>query len=104
MQFNHGIKHEALIVKSVYGKFKRGINWRKFKNEKKNKKGGCYNCGTKGHLQNNVTRINKIEKTNSRFFTSSHIKQNKTSCDYYCILFLQFVRMHGLFILKLHNI
>jgi hypothetical protein len=77
VQFNHGIIHEALIVKGVFGKFK---------NEKKNKKGACYNCGTKGHLQNNVTRINKIEIKNSRFFTSTHIKQNKTSCDY-CIYF-----------------
>jgi hypothetical protein len=76
VQFNHGIKHESLIVKGVSGKFKMGIDWRKFKNEKKSKKGACYNCGTKGHLQSNVTKINKIEKTKSRFFTSSHIKQN----------------------------
>ncbi len=76
MQFDHGIKHETLIVKVVFRKFRKGINWGKFKNEKKNKKGACYNCGTKDHLQNNVTIINKIETTNSRFFTSNHIKQN----------------------------
>jgi hypothetical protein len=38
MQFNHNINHEKLIVKSVFGEFKRGVNWRKFKNEKQKKK------------------------------------------------------------------
>jgi hypothetical protein len=39
MQFNHGTKHEALIVKDVYGTFKRVVNWRKFKKKKQKKKG-----------------------------------------------------------------
>ncbi len=50
MQFNHGIKHETLIVKGVFGEFKRGVNWRKFKNEKQKKKWTCYNCDIKGHF------------------------------------------------------
>ncbi len=40
MQFNYGTKHEALIVKAIYGKFKRVVNWwRKFKKKKQKKKG-----------------------------------------------------------------
>ncbi len=41
MQFNHSTKHETLIVKGVFGKFK---------NEKQKNKGACYSCGTKSHF------------------------------------------------------
>jgi hypothetical protein len=34
MQFNHGTRHETLTIKGVYGKFKRVVDWRKFKNGK----------------------------------------------------------------------
>jgi hypothetical protein len=34
VQFNYGTRHKGLISKDVYWKFKRVINWRKFKNEK----------------------------------------------------------------------
>jgi hypothetical protein len=50
MQFNHGTKHGALIVNNVSRKFKRVVDWRKFKNEKKMKNNACYNYGTKGHF------------------------------------------------------
>jgi hypothetical protein len=36
MQYNHGTK---LILKSVYGKFQRVVDWRKFKKKKQKKKG-----------------------------------------------------------------
>jgi hypothetical protein len=35
-------KQDALIVKGVYGKFKRVVDKRKLKNEKLKKKGNCY--------------------------------------------------------------
>ncbi len=50
VQFNHGPKHDALIIKHVFGKLKKVVNWKKFKNEKQKKKGTCYNCGTKRHF------------------------------------------------------
>jgi hypothetical protein len=50
LNFNHGTKHETLIAKGVSRKFKKGVNWRKFKNEKQKKTRVCYNCGTKGHF------------------------------------------------------
>jgi hypothetical protein len=34
LQSNHGIKQKALIVKGVFGKFKRIVDWKKFKNGK----------------------------------------------------------------------
>jgi hypothetical protein len=43
-------KNDALIIKGVFGKFKKFVNWKKFKNEKYKKKGACYNCDTKGHF------------------------------------------------------
>jgi hypothetical protein len=50
VQFNHGPKHDALTIKRVFGKLKSIIDRRKFKNEKKKKKGTCYNCCTKGYF------------------------------------------------------
>jgi hypothetical protein len=34
VQFNHGTKHETLIVKMCFWEVQKGVNWRKFKNEK----------------------------------------------------------------------
>jgi hypothetical protein len=36
--FNHGIRQETLLFKGVSRKFKRGVDWKKFKNEKLKKK------------------------------------------------------------------
>jgi hypothetical protein len=47
VQFNHCTRHETLIDKGVFGKFKRVVKWRKFNNKKK---GACYNCGFKSHF------------------------------------------------------
>ncbi len=69
VQFNHGTKHEGLIAKGLNWKFKRVVNWKKFKNEKYKKKGNCYNCDTKGHFaKTNVTSRNKMRRTNSKVF------------------------------------
>jgi hypothetical protein len=68
VQFNHSTRHKGLIGKGVYWKFKRVVNWRKFKNEKYKKKGDCYNCGTKAILQKKVTSRNKMRVTNSKVF------------------------------------
>jgi len=68
IQFNYGIKHETLIVKGVFGEFKRGVDWRKFKNEKKRKNELITIVTLKVILQKNITRINKIRRTNSKVF------------------------------------
>ncbi len=47
VQFKHGTRHGTLIDKGVFGKFKRVVDWRKFKNKKK---GACYSCGFKSHF------------------------------------------------------
>jgi hypothetical protein len=41
---------KKLDVKNDFGKFKRGVNWRKFENEKLKKKGAYYNYGIRNHL------------------------------------------------------
>jgi ribosomal protein S14 len=69
MQFNHDTRHKGLIGKGVYWKFKRVVNWKKFKNEKYKKKEDCYNCGTNGHFaKTNVTSRNKMRRTNLKVF------------------------------------
>ncbi len=40
---------QALIANSVFGKFKKVVNY-KFKNEKQKKKVTCYNYVAKGHF------------------------------------------------------
>jgi hypothetical protein len=45
---------KKLDVTNVFGKFKRGVNWRKFKNEKLKKKGYYYNYGIRGYLRKNA--------------------------------------------------
>ncbi len=50
MLFNHGTRHEALIANNVSRKFKKVVNYKKFKNEKQKKKVTCYNYVTKGHI------------------------------------------------------
>jgi hypothetical protein len=50
MLFNHGTRHEALIANNVSGKFKKVVNYKKFKNEKQKKKVTSYNYVTKGHF------------------------------------------------------
>jgi hypothetical protein len=63
MLFNHGTRHEALIANSVFGKFKKVVNYKKFKNEKQKKK-----VSPKAILQENVLKRNKIRRTNSKVF------------------------------------
>jgi hypothetical protein len=41
---------QALIANSVFGKFKKVVNYKKFKNEKQKKKVTCYNYVAKGHF------------------------------------------------------
>jgi len=74
MQYNHGTK---LILKSVYGKFQRVVDWRKFKKKRsKRRKELDTIVAPRAILQENVIRINKILKTNLISSQSSHNKQN----------------------------
>jgi cytoplasmic iron level regulating protein YaaA (DUF328/UPF0246 family) len=59
------------MTKCVFKKFKRVINWKKFKNESKRKKKTFYNCDTKGHFVKKChqNKINLEEQT-QRFFTN----------------------------------
>jgi len=101
VHFDHGLRHETLIDKGVFGKFKMVVDWRKFKNKKK---GACYNCGFKSHFCKKMSQEKtRLKEQIQRFFTSSHNNQNGIFGDY-LKLFLQFVGMHGLLILELHNI
>jgi hypothetical protein len=68
MLFNHDTKHEALIVKDVSGKFKRGVDLKRFKNEKQKRKELAIIVASKAILQKNVTRRNKIGRTNFKVF------------------------------------
>ncbi len=53
---NHGTKLETLARKNVFGKFERGVNFKKFSTI----------VALKVILQKNVTRKNKIGRTNSK--------------------------------------
>ncbi len=99
MQFNHGIKHETLIVKGVFGEFKRGVDWRKFKNEKRKKKWTWYNYNTKGHFARKCHK-NKQDWENKFKGFSQIIIISKIEL----LVIVQFARMHGLLILQLYNI
>ncbi len=63
------LRHETLNDKGVFRKFKRVINWRKFKNEKQKKKGAYYNCGIKGHFVRKCHK--KKQGWNNKFKGSS---------------------------------
>ncbi len=56
---------------SVFEQFERFVNWRKFKNEKQNKRGASYNCGTKGHFAREYHK--KKQNWNNKFKGSSQI-------------------------------
>ncbi len=77
MQFNYGTKHETLTIKGVSRKFKRVVDRKKFKNDKKKKKRACYNCATKGHFAKECHKKRQYWKKQIQwFFTSSHNKKN----------------------------
>jgi hypothetical protein len=69
--FNHGTRQETLFFKGVSRKFKRGVDWKKFKNEKLKKKETCYNCGIKNHFANECHK--KKQNWKNKFKGFSHV-------------------------------
>ncbi len=82
VQFNHDTKHETLIVKMCFWEVQKGVNWRKFKNEKQNNKGAYHNCGTKSHfikeLSEEETKLE--EQIQMLFISNCNDHQNNKVC------------------------
>jgi hypothetical protein len=68
---------KTLLLKGVSRKFKRGVDWKKLKNEKLKKNETCYNCGIRNHFANEChKKKTKFEEKIQRLFTCGHDEQD----------------------------